>query len=274
MGAGVEIPVESHYPSQVGSVAALQVRLLGPLAISRDGVPLVLPASRKVRALFAYLALAPHAVTRRRLCELLWDVPSDPRGELRWCLSKIRRIVDQPGRRRVDARADTIQLDLADCLVDAIEITRATQTGLATLAAERLRALSALFAGDLLDGLEIDRSPAFNTWLLAQRRRFRDCHVAILEHLLAGVSGDEVFCHLETWMQLAPFDLRVHQALLGALAQRGRIREGEEHLAATVRLLEAEGLDCAPLRVAWRSARRRRTDRREPALRPSCPRPV
>ena len=40
----------------------LQVRLLGPLTISRDGVALALPASRKVRALLAYLALAPHAV--------------------------------------------------------------------------------------------------------------------------------------------------------------------------------------------------------------------
>ena len=40
-----------------------------------------------------------------------------------------------------------------------------------------------------------------------------------------------------------------------ALARRGRIREGEEHLAATARLFEAEGLDCAPIRDAWRSAR-------------------
>ena len=36
-------------------------------------------------------------------------------------------------------RADTIRLDLADCFVDAIEIARATQEGIETLAAERLR---------------------------------------------------------------------------------------------------------------------------------------
>src|SRR5258706_241810 len=34
-----------------------------------------------------------------------------------------------------------------------------------------------------------------------------------------------------------------------------RIREGEEHLAATVRLFENEGLDCMPVRDAWRSAK-------------------
>ena len=39
--------------------AGCALRLLGPLALSRDGVPLALPQSRKVRALIAYLALAP-----------------------------------------------------------------------------------------------------------------------------------------------------------------------------------------------------------------------
>ncbi len=99
MVGGVETGVESARLSQARSTSPIEVRMLGPLTICRDGQPLALPASRKVRALFAYLALAPHAVARSRLCELLWDVPNDPRGELRWCLSKIRVLVDEPGRR-------------------------------------------------------------------------------------------------------------------------------------------------------------------------------
>src|SRR5262249_49835160 len=43
--------------------------------------------------------------------------------------------------------------------------------------------------------------------------------------------------------------------LLAALARRGRIREAEEHVAATARLFEADGLDSAPTRNAWHSAR-------------------
>ncbi|TAH50653.1 MAG: transcriptional regulator, partial [Betaproteobacteria bacterium] len=74
----------------------MHIRLLGPLSVRRDGAELALPASRKVRALIAYLALAPRAVSRSRLCELLWDVPNDPRGELRWCLSKMRHVLDEP----------------------------------------------------------------------------------------------------------------------------------------------------------------------------------
>src|SRR5262247_2245522 len=98
--------------------------MLGPLAVYRDGQPVALPASRKVRALLAYLALAPGPVMRSPLCELLWDVPNDPRGELRWCLSKIRSVVDEPGRRRVDATSDSVRLDLDDCFVDATEVLR------------------------------------------------------------------------------------------------------------------------------------------------------
>ena len=164
--------------------------MLGHLTISRDGVALALPASRKVRALFAHLALAARAVPRSQLCELLWDAPSDPRGELRWCLSKIRSIVDGRGRRRIHTRDDTIRLDLSDCFVDAIEIARATAEGIEKLGPERQRALSALFGGDFLEGLEVDRSPLFDGWLTAQRRRFRGCHAALLEHLVKSVPAD------------------------------------------------------------------------------------
>jgi DNA-binding SARP family transcriptional activator len=112
--------------------------MLGRMTITRDGVALALPASRKVRALFAYLALAPRAVTRSQLCELLWDVPNDPRGELRWCLSKSRGVVDELGRQRVFTSEDTIRLDLSDCFVDAIEVARAIDEGIQALAPARL----------------------------------------------------------------------------------------------------------------------------------------
>src|SRR5499427_2841977 len=247
--------MESDPLSAPGCRPSIQVSMLGALTIYRNGAAVALPASRKVRALFAYLALAPAPVLRSRLCELLWDVPNDPRGELRWCLSKIRGLVDDRDRQRVHTRGDAVQLDLTDCSVDAIEIARATEQRIETLTPDRLRALSMLFNGDFLEGLEIARSPLFNGWLTAQRRRFRACYAALLEHLTRSVPDDEAFGYLEKWLQLEPFDQRAHETLLAALARRGRIREGEEHLAATMRLYEAEGLDSAQIRNAWRSAR-------------------
>ncbi|TIS99276.1 MAG: transcriptional regulator, partial [Mesorhizobium sp.] len=161
------------------------MRLFGPLTITCDGAAVQLPASRKVRALFAYLALAPHAVGRSRLCELLWDVPNDPRGELRWCLSKLRSILDDPAR--IETSGDTVALDLSGSLVDAIDIAFAAAGGIETLDLQRLQDLSELFSGDFLEGLEIDRSPHFMSWVTAQRRRFSSCHAAILEHLVKNL---------------------------------------------------------------------------------------
>jgi len=257
VGGGVEKSMETGRARRSRS-SILDLHLLGPLTIRRQERELTLPASRKARALIGYLALAPQAVPRSQLCELLWDVPNDPRGELRWCLSKLRAILDTPQSARLERRGDSIRLDLSDCFVDAVEISRATQAGVSSLPPERLRELASLFTGEFLEGLEIDRNPGFNSWLTAQRRRFRSCHTALLEQLARTATGDEVFRYLEQLVELAPFDQHVHEMLLNAFARRGQIREGEEHLAATARLFEAEGLDCAPIENLWRSAKARR----------------
>jgi DNA-binding SARP family transcriptional activator len=241
---GVEMPVET-----------IRIRMLGALKLVRDDEALVLPASRKVRALLAYLVLAPRPLLRSQLCELLWDSPADPRGELRWCLSKIRGLLDDEARARVLARDDTVKLDIADCFVDALEIIRAAEQGIATLALDRQRSLEALFDGEFLEGLELSASPLFDGWLIAQRRRFRACHATLLEQLAKRVPDEEAFGYLDKWRELAPFDQRVHETYLAALARGGRIREGEEHVSAAVRLFEAEGLEPAPIRDAWRLAR-------------------
>ena len=254
---GVEMPFRSGPTDTTDDPSPIRMRLFGPIAIWRDGRELALPASRKVRALLAYLALAQRAETRSRLCELLWEEPSDPRGELRWCLSKIRGLVDDGERRRVHTRADTVILDLADCFVDALEVAKAAGPGAEALDRADRQRLCELIGGDFLEGLEVDRSPVFDGWLAAQRRRFRDLHAGLLARLADEAPGDEAFTWLDRLLRLSPFDPRAHEAMLAALVRRGRMREGEEHLAAAARLFEAEGLDFTPLRDAWRAARAR-----------------
>ncbi|NUZ07342.1 transcriptional regulator [Schlegelella sp. ID0723] len=236
------------------------MRLLGPLTLRRDGVALALPASRKVRALLAYLAMANRPVTRSHLCELLWDLPSDPRGELRWCLSKLRGVLDEPDRPRVVASGDSVGLDLAGCLVDAREVTAAMQQGIAALPAARLQDLATLCSGsDFLEGLDLPRSPAFAGWRVAERRRLRAAHAALLEHWAKALppASDAALAAVEQWLAIAPFDRRAHEQLLDALAARGRLREGDEHLSSTARRYELEGQDWAPIGHAWRAAKLR-----------------
>ena len=236
-------------------VESLTFRLLGSLELSRGGDVLRLPASRKVRALLGYLVLASRPVARSQVCELLWDVPNDPRGELRWCLSKIRGLVDEKGRKRVVADGNTIRLDLTDCVVDTLEVTRAPEHGIQKLGVGRQRDLAKLFGGELLEGLEIARSPMFDAWITAERRRFRSIQTVLLEHLARALPHDQAAGYMDEWLRLAPFDRNAHELLLTALARQGRIAEGEAHLASASKLFDADGLDSAPLRELWRQAR-------------------
>src|SRR5690606_643052 len=152
VAAGVGATVESRPVSE--SEGGLRIGLLGSFAVQRGGKPLALPASRKLRGLLAYLALAPQPPGRSRLCEPLWgEGASDPRGELRWCLSRLRSLLDAPARRRVQTGDDVVWLALDDCFVDVFEVERATADGLEALAPGRLREIAALFRGDLLEGI-------------------------------------------------------------------------------------------------------------------------
>ena len=249
-------------PARTAANEPLNIQLLGPMRVQRGGHATALPTSRKVRGLLAYLALSSHAAARGHLCELLWDVPNDPRGELRWCLSKLRSVLDTPGApSRVLTDGDTVRLDLTGATLDAQHVLAAAQAGLGSLDAAALATLSALFEGDFLQGLDIERSAPFSAWVIGQRRRFRATQVAVLEQrvrVLPPASDDTVAC-LEQWLQLAPFDRRAHEMLFDALARRGQLREGDEHLAATTRLFESEGQDWAPLGLAWRAAKSRHT---------------
>src|SRR5512145_2814499 len=86
----------------------LSIRVLGEIAVVRGGEGLLLPPSKKTRALLAYLAVTGRPHRRERLCSLLWDVTDDPRAALRWSLSKLRRLVDEKHRPRIVADRDGV----------------------------------------------------------------------------------------------------------------------------------------------------------------------
>jgi DNA-binding SARP family transcriptional activator/predicted ATPase len=252
--------VDASVETSAGS--GLSIRLLGTLSVYRDGTPVPLPRSRKVRALLGFLALTPGPVLRTRLCDLLWEVPHDPRGELRWCLSRLRSVLGSEGHRLITP-SDQVALDVSGCFVDALAVDRAVQAGVGQLETDRLAEVCGWFGGDLLGGLHIDGSAGFYGWLTAQRQRYHTLQITVLEELVRRLpkGSGETFLRLEAWLQLAPFDVRPHEIMLDALAHSGRLRDAQDHLAKTIRLFEEQGLDTFSLREEWRLIRegRRRT---------------
>src|SRR6476469_8806264 len=163
VGASVGASMETASPS------ADRVLLLGSFQIIRNGAQLPLPRSRKARALLAYLAMAPRPVTRERLCELFWDVADDPRSELRWCLSKLRPLIDTPATTRLIADREAVRIDTSSLNVDAISLVQSAKEALSGGTPEVLQSLRALFCGDFLEGFSLHRAPQFDNWLTGQR---------------------------------------------------------------------------------------------------------
>ncbi len=270
MGTSVETGNAAVYPADrrgrlssdcAAVTTSVSVRLLGPFGVARSGVAQALPPSRKVRALLAYLIMAPRPVQRSALCELLWDVPDDPRGELRWSLSKIRKLIDEPGHARVRADKEFVSIDRAEISVDACEVANTVEAGLAQAGPDVLERLAGRFAGEFLEGLTLDRSPLFETWLVSQRHVFRAWHAQVLVRLAALSPSDPERgpAYLRQRLDLQRYDETAHADLLAALARCGRIEEGEAHVAAAGRLFNSEGLSRAPLDRAVAQAKRAAT---------------
>jgi DNA-binding SARP family transcriptional activator/TolB-like protein len=234
------------------------VLLLGPLQVIRNGAELSEPPSRKVRALLAYLAMAPRPVTREKLCELFWDVADDPRGELRWCLSKLRSLVDGQATKRLIADRRQVSLDTASLHVDALVVARGAQKTLNSPSPSDLRSLLALFRGDFLEGLSIERAPSFENWLASQRHRFGQLRQQLLERLssILPPGSDDRIALLRECIEVAPFDEAVHIELVRTLLRRELYAEAENQIDASVRRFQTGGIDPASLKAALAAAQR------------------
>jgi TolB-like protein/DNA-binding SARP family transcriptional activator/Tfp pilus assembly protein PilF len=209
-----------------------------------------------VRALIAYLVMAPRPVHRAKLCELLWDVPNDPRGELRWSLSKIRGLLSDPSRERVKVENDWISIDTSSIEVDALWVVARVAPATSGRDLDLLKQLAAKFEGEFLEGFDAGRIPLFQAWLVGERQRFRGFHADVLSRIISLLpKTEEALPYIRKRLELLPFDAMAHWDLLATLAACGRVAEGKVHLEVATRLFMSQGLSAAPLEKAWREQR-------------------
>ena len=205
----------------------LQIRLLGELALYRDGQALPLPPSKKTRALLAYLAATGKPQLREHLCTLLWDGPDDPRAQLRWSLSKLRPLLDEGQVRRMRADRERIALDVGDVEIDIEGIRLATRQGLAEITTEALTELASRFAGTFLDGLDLSSCYRFHAWCVDQREQMHAEHVNVVTTLIERLraSPEQALPHARTLLALDPLAESSHITVVRLLDELGRTRE-------------------------------------------------
>ncbi|MEO9629424.1 MAG: hypothetical protein ABJG14_03185 [Sulfitobacter sp.] len=246
--------MESDPNTRLSGTDTLDIRLLGPLRVTRNGMSVPLPKSRKLRALLAILVTEGQPVDRSRLCDLLWDLPNDPRAELRWHLSKLRKCIDAPKRPRIITFEDAIGIDLAGCSVDALELVE-LEKGLPTTLPD-LSVFADRYRETFLGDLDMPGTATL-IWLSSQRRRFSSASRAIAKALAKATPFDDpTFLRtIEQWLDLAPLEVEGHRMLLSYLMTHGRLAEAETHLRTTEELFFDEGLPLTGLREAAKDAR-------------------
>lgn len=246
----------------------LLLRFLGETEVLRGGVAVALPQSKKTRALLAYLAVAGGRHRRERLCSLLWDVADDPRGALRWSLSKLRAIVDEPGRERVSADRESVGFVASGARIDLLAVRQRISGGVDALPVDELRELAAEFRGEFLEALDLFDFHDFHAWCVAMREDARKARVSILGALVRRLEGNpaEALPFARALVQADPFAAAARAYLLRLLAADGRAREAADHYETARRFLEeADRPAAAMLAAAWETLRARARKSPEPA---------
>src|SRR6516225_4366338 len=144
--------------------ATRMIRLLGrPRADAAEA------RGNKPWAITAYLALSGGPVSRDRLISLLFEDADDPAAALRWNLGQVRRLLGRPDAllgpvlslpRDTDLAFD-VDLLIAGRWQDAVELPA--------------------LGGELLEGLQFPHSPAYEVWLLGERRRLAAATESLLQ---------------------------------------------------------------------------------------------
>ena len=258
--AGEMLQPQSHYeiPTRISAMSdptRLRLRLLGEIEVARGGTRLNLPSSRKARALLAYLAATERPHRRDWLCSLFWDIPDDPRGALRSTLSKLRAVVDEPGRQRIVAERDTVRFDGSDVEVDLVAVRRMLAPGTDTASTPALEAAKTAFRGEFAEGLTLSNCPNFYSWHLAEREETRRLRVLILRTLVQRLQAvpEAALPHARELVRVDRDAVLAHAALLRLLVASGRTREAEEQRDLSLKLLaEVSNSAADELALTWR----------------------
>ena len=184
--------------------SAFEIRVLGDFAVRCDGALVPLPQSRKTRALLAYLAVVERPQRRERLCEMFWDVPDDPRGALRWSLSKLRPILNADGQTRLTADRNSVQLEPGSVALDYEQIRGMSPDAVGSLPTERLEKIAAAFAGPFLSDLYLPRCPAFEAWRTYCANETEILRLKVLRALVDHLENkpERALAHLHTLQSL------------------------------------------------------------------------
>jgi len=225
----------------------LNLQVLGAFRVQDSAGAEIRIASRKGRALLAYLALRPgESHSRDRLATLLWEDADEElaRTSLRQALAALRKSLPADVHKALLADTESVGIDPAIVRSDLHAFRRALTAGTRTSLQEAM----SHYRGDLLDGFDA-RSTAFDEWLTSERLTLRkelsDALNKLAELCVANSDSEGALAAATKLVALEPLNEAAHRMVMDLHAKRNAYAEALRQYRVCRDVLRRE-LDVAP----------------------------
>ncbi len=158
---------------------------------------------------------------------MLWEIPDDPRGALRWSLSKIRQIVDEDDIKRLDADRENVCLSAEGIEVDFHEVRQLRPGDVKGLDTERLEGTAGMFRGGFLEDLTLANCYEFEAWRMGFSNEMDLLRRAVLRELVGRLGPEEperALAHAHALHRIDPEDRAVADCIAALMAAAGAAR--------------------------------------------------
>ncbi|WP_116811302.1 BTAD domain-containing putative transcriptional regulator [Steroidobacter cummioxidans] len=228
-------------------MSALTLQVLGSFHVRDASGGEVRIASRKGRALLAYLALRPgESHSRDRLAHLLWEDADEElaRTSLRQALAALRKSLPTAAQTALLADTDSVGIDAGLLQSDIAAFRDALLAGTRTALQDAI----SHYRGDLLDGFDA-RSTAFDEWLSSERSALRKQMGDTLQRLtdlcMAAKDNDGALTACTKLVSLEPLNEAAHRRIMELQAKRNSYAEALRQYRVCRDVLRRE-LDVSP----------------------------
>ncbi len=225
----------------------LVLQLLGRFTVRDTAGTEIRLASRKGRALLAFLAARPGEThSRDRLATLLWEQADEElaRTSLRQALATIRKVLPARLHPALISDTDSLRLDPARVETDVALLRRSLTIGTRAALQEGLNH----HRGEFLEGLDA-RSTAYDEWLnqerLALRRQFADGLQKLSTLCSAQEDHEGALAASGRLVALEPLNEAAHRTVMEQQARRHAYAEALRQYQICRDILRRE-LDVAP----------------------------
>ncbi len=245
----------------------VELILLGDIRLTVEGSEISLPKSRKARALLAYLALSKHSVSRSWLSEFLFHNTSDPKGNLRWCISRLEACYSRLENGNLISREnDALSLTIQSESVDIIKLQQLSQNG--PFQEAEYDFLEHAASNTFLSGLELNNAPSYDAWRATTQSNISPYIEKALESA-SGANTDNQLSekYARLFINYAPHRERAWIHLITAAQRLGKDHEAKCLLETAHQQLRSNGV--IPTKLAFQVAPRSNAEKQATTIKES-----